>query len=198
MTPLAASYEDPTAAGQLAVAPVPRRALFLDRDGVVNVDHGYVHRPEDTDWVRGIFELVQAARARGYLAIVVTNQAGIARGYYDEETFLDYTAWVHARFRARGAPLLATFYCPHHPSAGIGPLLRACGCRKPQPGMLLAAGAAYGLDLAASCLVGDTESDVEAARAGGVANALRLGSGAADNATIRSLDEAESWLAGRP
>src|SRR5690606_24836828 len=130
-------FLDPAAEALLAAAPMPRKALFLDRDGVININHGYVHAPERTDWVPGIFELVADAHARGYLPIVVTNQAGIGRGHYDEAAFLAYTGWVHAQFAQRGAPLLATFWCPHHPDAGIGGYRVACNCRKPEPGMLL-------------------------------------------------------------
>jgi len=100
--------------------------------------------------------------------VVVTNQAGIARGYYDQAQFLDYTRWVHEQFAAQGAPLLATFYCPHHPDAGQGEWRVACACRKPAPGMLLAAAESLGIDLPNSIMVGDTNADVEAARAAGV------------------------------
>lgn len=162
-------YLDPAADALLAVAPMPRRALFLDRDGVINVNHGYVHTLAQTDWVPGIFALVAEAAARGYLVIVVTNQAGIARGLYDEAAFLDYTAWMHRQFARRGTPLLATYWCPHHPEAGIGEYRIACGCRKPQPGMLQAAIADFGLDAGASLLLGDHDSDVLAAKRAGVA-----------------------------
>lgn len=135
---------------------------------MVNVDHAYVHRAEDTDWIPGIFELVRAARQDGYLPVVVTNQAGIARGLYDAEAFQRYTAWVHARFAEAGAPLLATYHCPHHPTAGLGALRVACGCRKPAPGMLLRALRDWALDPAGSLMLGDKASDLEAARAAGV------------------------------
>ena len=148
--------------------PGPHRALFLDRDGVINVNHGYVHTPERTDWVPGIFERARAARAAGRVLVVVTNQAGIARGYYDRARFEDYTRWMHERFAREGAPLLATYYCPHHPDAGIGELKVACGCRKPAPGMLLEAARRHRLDLAASVMLGDKPSDAEAARNAGV------------------------------
>ena len=163
-----APYLDPGADALLVVASSPRKALFLDRDGVINVNHGYVHTPANTDWVPGIFELVADANARGYLPIVVTNQAGIGRGLYDEAMFLDYTAWMHAQFASRGTPLLATFWCPHHPEAGVGDYRVECACRKPQPGMLLAAIARFGIDPAHSLLVGDTPGDAQAAQAAGV------------------------------
>lgn len=150
----------------------PRRALFLDRDGVVNANHGYVHTPEQTDWIPGIFELARVARGRGYLLVVVTNQAGIGRGYYTVAQFQDYTRWMHAQFAAQGAPLAATYYCPHHPQAAVGALKAACGCRKPAPGMLLRAAADLDIDLATSLLLGDALSDIEAAAAAGVGLAI--------------------------
>lgn len=161
-------YIDPAADALLATTPTPRRALLLDRDGVINVNHGYVHTPAQTDWVPGIFELLTAAAARGYLAIVVTNQAGIARGLYDEAAFLDYTAWMHRAFASRGTPLLATYWCPHHPEAGQGEYRVTCACRKPQPGMLQAALARFDLDAGTSFLLGDHDSDVLAAQRAGI------------------------------
>ena len=161
-------YLDPAAETLLAGWARPRKALLLDRDGVININHGYVHTVATTDWVPGIFELVANAHAQGYLPIVVTNQAGIGRGHYDEATFLDYTAWVHAEFARRGTPLLATFWCPHHPDAGIGDYKVACGCRKPQPGMLQAALVRFDIDPALSLMIGDKQGDLDAASAAGV------------------------------
>jgi D-glycero-D-manno-heptose 1,7-bisphosphate phosphatase len=195
MSEIAAPFLDPSAVAQLAAAPAPRKALFLDRDGVINLDHGYVHDAANTDFIDGIFDLVRDARALGYLPIVVTNQAGIARGLYSRQTFLEYTRWVHACFTEAGAPLLATFYCPHHPTAGIGDLLRECTCRKPHPGMLLAAADAFDLDLATSRLIGDSPKDLAAAQAAGVRAARRLDPNAAGDATIQTLTQARAWLA---
>ncbi|HSD17985.1 MAG TPA: HAD family hydrolase [Thermomonas sp.] len=166
--PVRTPYLDPAADALLAAAPSWRRALFLDRDGVINLNHGYVHTPANTDWVPGIFELVADAHARGYLPIIVTNQAGIGRGLYDEATFLAYTAWMHAQFAARGTPLLATFWCPHHPDAGVGDYRIDCDCRKPRPGMLQAAVARFGIDPARSLMVGDKQGDLDAAAAAGI------------------------------
>ena len=163
-----APYLDPAADALHIAMPAPRKALFLDRDGVININHGYVHTPGQTDWVPGIFELVAAAHAHGFLPIVVTNQAGIGRGLYDEAGFLAYTAWMHAQFAARGTPLLATFFCPHHPDAGIGEYRLDCACRKPRPGMLLSAIARFGIDAAQSLMVGDKQGDLDAAAAAGV------------------------------
>ena len=143
-------------------------ALFLDRDGVINVDTGYVHRPEDCVFVSGIFELVRRANAAGMLVFVVTNQAGIGRGYYDEAQFQAFTAWMLQRFEEQGARIARVYHCPHHPSSGLGDYLLACKCRKPAPGMLLAARDAYGLDMGRSAMVGDTAKDMQAAAAAGI------------------------------
>lgn len=165
----------------------PRRALFLDRDGVINVNYGYVHTPEQTDWVPGIFELAREARKAGFAIVVVTNQAGIARGYYDVAEFERYTRWMHACFEREGAPLLATYYCPHHADAGIGDWRVTCGCRKPMPGMLLAAIDDWSIDPAHSLLIGDQPSDIDAAKRAGVPKTFLVRDGA--------LDEATYWFA---
>lgn len=172
MTMACEPYIDPAAERLLTNSISPRKAVFLDRDGVINVNHGYVHTPKQTDWVPGIFELVAAAQRRGYLIIVVTNQAGIGRGYYDTSTFLAYTEWMHAHFTRQGTPVLATFWCPHHPEAGIGEYRVVCGCRKPEPGMLLAAMERFGIEPSLSLMVGDSVSDVAAAHAAGVRGIL--------------------------
>lgn len=158
-----------------------RCAVFLDRDGVVNFDLGYVHSAGQTRWIPGIFDFCRAARAAGFVLVIVTNQAGIARGLYQEDCFLQYTRWVHEQFKAQGAPLAATYYCPHHPTAGVGAGLCDCTCRKPKPGMLLAAAAALQLDLSRSILVGDTDSDLRAAADAGVGRYFQL---SADASTL--------------
>lgn len=168
-------FVDPGAASLLQAHPEPRRALFLDRDGVINVDRAYVHRSEDTEWIPGIFEFCRTARDAGYLLIVVTNQAGIARGLYDEAQFRVYTRWMHGEFDQQGVPLLATWYCPHHPTAGIGLLRQLCDCRKPAPGMLLRAAQHHGVCLAESLLIGDKASDLEAGSAAGLTMCMWLG-----------------------
>lgn len=152
-----------------------KRALFLDRDGVINVDIGYLHRAEDCVFVPGIFELVREARKAGYDVFVVTNQAGIARGYYSEETFAAFTKWMLDQFAAQGAPITQVYYCPHHPTAGIGEHGVVCECRKPAPGMLLRAAAEHDIDLGASVMVGDSLTDMQAAKAAKVGTCYLLG-----------------------
>lgn len=174
---IAKPYLDPHLDELLAAMPAPRKALFLDRDGVINIDHGYVHTPEDTEWVPGIFELCAKARDVGYLLIVATNQAGIARGYYNVDEFLAYTRWVHQQFALKGSPLAATYYCPHHPDAGIGDFRIDCNCRKPAPGMFVAAQRDLRIDPKASLLLGDKMSDVAAGRAAGLGENLLMEGG---------------------
>lgn len=160
---IAKPYLDPCVDELLAAMPTPRKALFLDRDGVINVDHGYVHTPEDTEWVPGIFELCAKARRAGYLLVVVTNQAGIARGYYSVDEFLVYTRWVHEQFALEGSPLAATYFCPHHAD-----FTSDCWCRKPKPGMLLSAISFFEIDIGQSILVGDKQTDITAGVAAGL------------------------------
>ena len=149
-------------------AAVLRPAAFLDRDGVLNVDTGYPGRPEDIVWIDGAREAVAALNRLGYWVFVVTNQAGVARGYYSEADVIALHDWMQGEFAAQGGRVDAFYYCPHHPVHGIGAYLKACDCRKPAPGMLLRAMRDRQVDRAASFLVGDKESDLAAARAAGV------------------------------
>ncbi|MBD0275028.1 MAG: HAD family hydrolase, partial [Acetobacteraceae bacterium] len=140
-----------------------RGALFLDRDGVVNLDTGYVHRREDFVFRPGIFALCRAAAGRGLALVVVTNHAGIGRGLFTEADFQGLTAWMLGEFAARGIRILGVEHCPDHPTHGIGPYRRDTPRRKPGPGMILDACAAHGLDPTASAMVGDRATDMMAA-----------------------------------
>ena len=152
------------------------RTLFLDRDGVINIDHGYVHRIEDFEFVEGIFDLCHAAVAAGASKIVVvTNQAGIARGYYSEADFHLLTDWMIERFSEAGVTIADVFYAPTHPVHGLGEYRRESADRKPGPGMLLKAAARHDLDLAASTMVGDQVTDMEAGLAAGVGRLVLIG-----------------------
>ena len=155
-----------------------RRALFLDRDGVINVDHGYVHRKEDFEFVDGIFDLVAHAHKLGYLVIIVTNQAGIGRGYYSEETFLQLMDWLAQVFAERDGCIDKVYFCPYHPKHGIGHYRQASPFRKPAPGMILSAIREFGIDPAVSVLVGDKPGDIAAGRAAGVGTNLLFRGGA--------------------
>jgi D-glycero-D-manno-heptose 1,7-bisphosphate phosphatase len=145
-----------------------RPAAFLDRDGVINEELNYVHRVEDFHFLPGVLATCRKFVEAGYLLVVITNQAGIARGYYDVPAFEILTQWMKARFAEAGAPLAGVYFCPHHPEGRIERLSIPCDCRKPAPGMILQAQRDLGLDLARSFLVGDKVSDIEAGRAAGV------------------------------
>ena len=172
-----------------------RRALFLDRDGVINVDHGYVHRPEDFEFIDGIFDLCRHARELGYLIVVVTNQAGIGRGFYTEVAFHALTAWMKQQFADQGVDIAAVYFCPHHALHGIGGYKRECERRKPNPGMLKDAAREHGIDLGASMLIGDKESDIEAGRRAGLALTVHFGKAANTRATAIVTTHADSLAA---
>ncbi len=151
-----------------------KRALFLDRDGIINEDFHYVHRVEDFRFIDGIFDLCRAATAAGLAIIVVTNQAGIGRGLFTEQQFLVLTQWMCERFAENGVTIDQVYYCPHHPVHGTGQYKRDCSCRKPNPGMILRARDDHGICLHDSILIGDKEWDITAARAAGVGTAVLI------------------------
>jgi D-glycero-D-manno-heptose 1,7-bisphosphate phosphatase len=158
---------------------MPRGALFLDRDGVINVDHGYVHRVDRFEFVPGIFDLVRFwATELEQPVVVATNQSGIGRGYFDERTYADLTRWMCERFAAERAPIARVYHCPYHPQHGIGEYRRDHPWRKPNPGMFLQAASDLDLDLAQSALVGDRMSDIAAAVAAGIGLRILLRSNA--------------------
>lgn len=140
-----------------------RKALFLDRDGVINVDKHHVYRITDFEFVEGIFEICRKYRDAGYLIFVVTNQAGIARKIYSEAEFMVLTEYMLDRFVSEGIHITKVYYCPHHPDF-TGP----CSCRKPNPGLFFKAAEEFGIDLDASVIIGDKESDMLAGRNAGI------------------------------
>ena len=144
------------------------KALFLDRDGVINIDHGYVYQPEDIEFVPGIFDLCKKFKAQGYLIIVVTNQSGIARGFYTENDFLKLTSWMTEQFEQRQCCIDGVYFCPHHAINGTGQYKKDCDCRKPRPGMFLQAAQQHQIDFSQSVMVGDKPSDIEAANSVGI------------------------------
>jgi D-glycero-D-manno-heptose 1,7-bisphosphate phosphatase len=155
---------------------VNQRALFLDRDGVINVDTGYVYRVQDFAFIKGIFTLCRQARMAGMRIFVITNQAGIGRGLYSEDDFLNLTRWMQNRFEEEGAAIDKVYHCPTHPQEGRGAYRHESPFRKPNPGMILLARDEFSIDLQASVLVGDKPSDIEAGRRAGVGtNILFIG-----------------------
>ena len=152
------------------------RALFLDRDGVINVDHGYVYRIQDFEFQSGIFELVNEACQRGYLVIVVTNQSGIARGMYTEKEFQTLSDWMVTQFEQEGGAIHRVYHSPFHPVSGLDEFKKDTDCRKPGPGMLFAARDELEVDLSKSVMVGDNVSDMQAAINAGVPRRFLLDS----------------------
>jgi D-glycero-D-manno-heptose 1,7-bisphosphate phosphatase len=176
------------------------RALFLDRDGVINADKNYVWRIEEFEFLPGIFELCRAAQEVGLIPIVVTNQAGIGRGYYTEHDFWTLTEWMLGQFRERGIGIGHVYHCPYHPAAGIGEYRRESFDRKPNPGMILRAKNDFDLELSRSVLVGDKDSDIEAGRAAGVGFNIKLAHGlhassSPDRLEFHTLHAIGHWLA---
>lgn len=149
-----------------------RPAVFLDRDGVLNIDRGYVSRVEDFEWVEGARETVKYFNDLGHLVFVVTNQSGIGRGYYDEGAVHALHAFIEEELRVVGAALDDWRYCPFHPEATIDRYREAHPWRKPEPGMLLDLMAHWPVDPARSFLIGDKLSDMAAAKAAGIAGHL--------------------------
>lgn len=164
--------EDLARSQELLAAWRRKAAVFFDRDGVINIDHGYVHTPENFHWIQGAIEAVKLANDLGYLAILITNQAGIARGYYEEAAFRSLMDWVEEELRRHGAHFDAVYFCPHHPTAGQGEYRIQCDCRKPAPGLILRAAREWSIELENSFFIGDKESDLAAARAAEVAPVL--------------------------
>lgn len=154
-----------------------KKAVFLDRDGVINVDHGYISTPQQFDFIDGVFDACRYFQRQGYLLIVVTNQSGIARGYYTEQDFQQLTNWMKLQFQQQQIHIDGVYFCPHHSEKGIAPYNIDCNCRKPAPGMLLQAIREHNIDPAKSLMLGDKAADMQAAKAAGVGRKILVLSG---------------------
>ena len=133
------------------------KALFLDRDGVINKEKNYLYKIENFEFIDGIFETCKYFQEKGYLIIIITNQAGIARGKYTEDDYQILTDWMIKEFEKKDIKISKVYHCPHHPDFS-----GECECRKPNPGMILQAEKDFDIDLSQSILVGDKNSDIEA------------------------------------
>ena len=176
-------------------------ALFLDRDGVVNREVGYLSKPEQVEFMPGIFDLCRRAQALGYKLILVTNQSGIARQLYTEQDFHLLMRWIDEQFTKAGVRLSGYYFCPHHPEHGIGPYRKECPDRKPGPGMLLRAAREHHINLRQSILIGDRCSDIEAGAAAGVKSLILLAGTESEacqrapvHAVVAALSEAAETL----
>lgn len=145
-----------------------QKAIFLDRDGVINVDKAYVSKVEDFEFCEGVFEVLRHFQSLGYLLIIVTNQSGIGRGYYNEEDFQQLTSWMCQELLHVNIKIDAIYHCPHAPEAN-------CACRKPKSGMFQEAIKEFGIDVTASWMIGDKKSDMEAAFGAGIEKTIFLG-----------------------
>ncbi|OOE36453.1 D-glycero-beta-D-manno-heptose-1,7-bisphosphate 7-phosphatase [Salinivibrio kushneri] len=178
-------------------------AVFIDRDGVVNVDHGYVSSIDSFEYIEGVFDACRALKESGYLLVLVTNQAGIARGYFSEQDFLQLTEWMDWNFADKGVDFDGIYYCPHHASEGVGEYRIDCDCRKPKPGMLIDAQQELDIDMSRSVMVGDKVDDMKAAECAGVATRLLVRSGkpvteqgvALATDVVDSIADIPGWLA---
>lgn len=164
------------AADRLVPEARKRPAVFLDRDGVLNVDHGYVHAPGQIDWVPGAREAVKWLNDSGFFVFVVTNQAGVAKGHYEEDAIGVLHDWMNERLAADGAAIDDWRYCPFHPEGSVAAYRRRHEWRKPNPGMIEDLLRAWPVEHEGSFLVGDKESDLQAAEAAGLPGFLFGGS----------------------
>lgn len=159
----------------MPTAGPPRPALFLDRDGVINVDHGYVSKIADFQFVDGAAEAIAAFNARGWWVFVVTNQSGIARGFYAEADMESLHAWMLSELAARGAHIDRIYHCPFHEDGTVARYRLDSYDRKPKPGMLIRAMTDFQVIREASLMIGDKDSDMQAAKAAGIHGALFTG-----------------------
>jgi D-glycero-D-manno-heptose 1,7-bisphosphate phosphatase len=165
-----------------------RRAAFIDRDGVINEDREYVYKVADFHFLAGAIEALRQLQAAGYLLVIITNQSGIARGFYSEEQYQELDAYLRDSLSAAGVSIDAVQYCPHLPDAKVARYRIDCDCRKPRAGMIRAAASLLDIDTSQSLLVGDRRADIEAGRAGGVGRCFLVRSG-------RPLAESDEQLA---
>jgi D-glycero-D-manno-heptose 1,7-bisphosphate phosphatase len=149
-----------------------RRAVFIDRDGTLNVEKDYLHRIEDFEFIPGVPDAIRHLREAGFLVIVVTNQSGVARGFFPLAEVDVLHRHIQNELKKSGTCIDAFYVCPHHPTEGIGEFRRECGCRKGEPGMLLRAAAEHDINLAGSYMVGDKVADVEAGERAGCTSLL--------------------------
>ncbi len=144
-----------------------KKALFLDRDGVINLDKGYVHRIEDFEFISGIFRVCQSLQTLGFLIFIVTNQSGIERNFFSKKDYFKVTNWMLAKFKENNINITKVYFCPSHPCTN-------CPRRKPNPGMILEAKVEFDLDLTQSILIGDKSSDILAAERAGIKHSILI------------------------
>jgi len=166
-------------------------AIFLDRDGTINADHGYVHEIDQFEFIDGVIDAMRELKEMGFALVVVTNQSGIARGKFSEAQFETLTEWMDWSLADRGVDLDGIYYCPHHPEAAVEEFRQQCDCRKPEPGMLISARDFLHIDMAASYMIGDKLEDMQAAQAAGVGTKVLVRSG---KPVTEEAEKAADWV----
>jgi D-glycero-D-manno-heptose 1,7-bisphosphate phosphatase len=141
------------------------KTIFLDRDGVINKDTNYVYKIDEFEFINGIFKTCQYFLSINYQIIIVTNQSGIARGYFSEKDFQNLTKWMISQFKINGVNIIDLFYCPHSSDSN-------CNCRKPKPGMFIKAKNKHNIEFEKSWMIGDSERDIKAANLAGIKNTI--------------------------
>lgn len=157
---------------ELTGQQIGRPGLFLDRDGVLNRDIEYASRPDQIIWMPGAAQAIRSANEAGYTVVVITNQSGVARGYFTEQDVRDLHQWMSGEVGQRGATINRFYYCPHLPDAAVPEYRIICDCRKPAPGLFRRAATELGIDVSRSVAIGDRERDLEAARGAGIPKRL--------------------------
>lgn len=146
---------------------IKQKAVFLDRDGTINIEKEYLYRPDDLEFISGVPEAIAQLNQAGFLVIVITNQSGVARGYFSVNDVNRLHQFMQQQLAAEGAHIDAFYLCPHHPDKGLSDYRFNCDCRKGKPGLILTAAAELDIDLDRSYMVGDKISDIEAGMAAG-------------------------------
>lgn len=149
-----------------------RKAIFFDRDGTLNVDKNYLHKIEDFEWLGDAPQAIRWANEHDFLVIVITNQSGVARGYFAEDDVMKLHDWMNKDLVRFGAHIDAFYYCPHLPDGTVAAYAKECDCRKPKPGLIERACTDFSIDRATSLGIGDRSRDVACAEAAGVRGVL--------------------------
>ncbi|MBQ6975026.1 MAG: D-glycero-beta-D-manno-heptose 1,7-bisphosphate 7-phosphatase [Selenomonadaceae bacterium] len=165
------------------------KAIFFDRDGVLNVDVIDLHELEKFQWIDGAVDAIKLCNERGFLVVVITNQSGIARGIFTEDDVKKIHSNMQAELEKVGAHIDAFYYCPHHPNGTVEPYAKVCDCRKPKPGLILSACKDLDIDPEKSVMIGDKMRDIESGKNAGVKGAILFEGGNLYDAIKNFLDK---------
>ncbi|AFP85784.1 D,D-heptose 1,7-bisphosphate phosphatase [secondary endosymbiont of Heteropsylla cubana] len=166
-------------------------AIFLDRDGTINYDKGYVHKVEDFHFFDGVIDAMRELKTMGFALVIVTNQSGLARGFFKKDQLISLIKWINWSLLDYRIDLDGHYFCPHHPLGIIKELRKKCNCRKPKPGMLLTAQRHLHIDMTTSYMVGDKIEDMLAAKAAKVNMRVLVRSG---NTVTKIASKASDWI----